>query len=69
MNNCARLAAAASRGEAETIAVLQRELGEARQELRELGQGLRPAALTEGGLEPTVLFLEADEATLLDRFK
>jgi UPF0042 nucleotide-binding protein len=26
-------------------------------------------ALTEAGLEPTVLFLEADEATLLDRFK
>jgi UPF0042 nucleotide-binding protein len=26
-------------------------------------------ALTEGGLEPTVLFLEADDSTLLDRFK
>ena len=25
--------------------------------------------LTESGLDPTVLFLEADEATLLDRFK
>jgi signal transduction histidine kinase len=38
-------------------ATIEHELAEARQELRELAQGLRPAALTKGGLLPALTVL------------
>jgi signal transduction histidine kinase len=41
----------------EAIAPLERELDEARHELREFAQGVHPAALTDGGLMPAIAAL------------
>ena len=46
-----------ARGGGGAVAALERELSEARQELRELAQGIRPRTLTEAGLMPTLASL------------
>jgi len=53
----ARLVGVAGRPGGEAVAGLERELAEARQELRELAQGIRSTTLTEAGLMPTLASL------------
>jgi signal transduction histidine kinase len=53
----ARLVRVVDRTGGDTVAVLERGLGEARQELRELAQGIRPTTLIEGGLMPALALL------------
>ncbi len=47
----------ATAGDAEAIVALEAGLGEARQELREFAQGIRPTALSERGLMPALTLL------------
>jgi signal transduction histidine kinase len=53
----AEASARASSDEAEAVSTLLGGLGEARQELDEFAQGLRPTALSEGGLAPALTLL------------
>jgi signal transduction histidine kinase len=53
----ARLVRVARRHGGDTVALLERELGEARRELREFAQGIRPIVLTEAGLMPALASL------------
>lgn len=53
----ARLVGSVGRSGGDAVAVLGRELGEARRELREFAQGIRPTALTEEGLVPALASL------------
>ena len=53
----AEVRAGASTNDSETVGALETELDQARRELHEFAQGVRPAALTEGGLMPALALL------------